>query len=239
MSVPFEIQLFKWSRTVAGDISASQFCGLVVSGDNVVVAGAGNRIVGVLQNKPSAAGYAAEIQSYGISKILAGGTITAGMSLAVDASGKFVQATGSAAVVGVCLVGCDADEIGCAILEVSVAADPRNHFVLVQDMDVGASTSRWIVAPVAGDIVRVRTIVTTVLAAAGEAAALALELGGTKVVGSDVTIAAEAPVGDTDDSGAIAPGGTTAVSAGDAIEITCDGTPTSGEATVVIEIQPS
>lgn len=239
MGVPFEIPLFRWSRTVAGDISASQYCGLIASGDNVVVATAGARIVGVLQDKPSVAGAAAKIQTYGISKIKLGGTVTAAMSLAVNASGQFVQATGSAAVVGVCLVGGDSGEIGCAILGTSVAADPSSTFLILQDFDVSNTTSGWLVAPVAGNIARVRTVVTTVLAAAAEPGAVAVELATVLVVGSGVTIAAEAAVGDTDDSGAITPGGTTAVAAGDAIEITSDGVPTSGAVTVLVEIAPS
>ncbi len=235
----YEIPLGKWSATVAGDISASQYCGLVMSGANVVVAGAGARIVGVLQNKPDAAGKAAEIQSYLITKAKLGGTVTAGADVAMDASGRFVVATGSAAIVGQCLVGGDVNQIGCVILSTSVAADPRSHFVIVQDMTISGGVSRWIVAPASGNIARVRTIVTTVLTGAAEPGAVALELGGTLVVGSGVVIAAEAAVGDTDDSGAITPGGTTAVSAGDAIEITCDSVPTTGAVTVVIEIVPS
>lgn len=239
MTVPFEIPLGKWTRTVAGDISASQYCGLVMSGANVVVAGNGNRIVGVLQNKPSAAGQGAEIQSYLVSKALLGDTVTAGMDLAMDASGRFVQATGSDAIVGQCIVGGAVGQIGSVVLLGSVAADPRSHFVGIQDIVVSAGTSFWVVAPVAGNIARVRSIVTTVLAGAAEPGALALELGGTLVVDSGVVIAAEAAVGDTDDSGAIAAGGTTLVAAGDPIEITTDSVPTSGAVSVEIEIVPS
>lgn len=234
----FEIPLFKWTRNAGADLSAKQYSGLIPSGDNVVAATAGARIIGVVQNKPGL-NAAVEIQTYGISKILFGATVAAGADVAVDANGAFVTAAGSAAVVGKCLVGGDAGEIGCALLWASVAADPNSIFVVVQDMTISGGTSRWIVAPVAGNIARVRTIVTTVLAGAGEPGAVALELGGTLVIGSGVVIAAEAAVGDTDDSGAITPGATTVVAAGDAIEVTCDSVPTSGAVSVLIEIVPS
>jgi hypothetical protein len=234
----FEIPLFKWTMPANADLRLTQYLALVMSTDEADTAGAGVRIIGVQQNKPNIH-QAVEIQSYGITKVMLGATVVAGADLAVDAAGKFITAAGAAAIVGQCLVGGDVDEVGCALLGASVAADPRNHFVGIQDKDVSSGTSFWVVAPVTGDIARVRSIVTTVLAGAGEPAALALELATVLVVGSEVVVAAEAAVGDTDDSGAITPHASTAVTAGDAIEITTDSTPTSGEVSIEIEIKPS
>lgn len=235
----FEIPFIQWTREAAADLSAGQFRGLVMSGSQVAIAGAGARIVGVLQNKPAAAGRAATIYSGGLTKAEMGATVAANADVAIDATGRFVTAAGSAAICGIAIEGGDVGDIGTVLLFASTAADPRSHFLTVQDVDVSGGASFFAVAPVAGNIARVRTVVTTVLAGAAEPGAVALELATVLVVGSGVTIAAEAAVGDTDDSGAITPGGTTAVAAGDAIEITTDSVPTSGVVTVVIEIVPS
>ena len=234
----FEIPLLKWTRDAGADLRTSQYLGLKMSGANVVLAGNGERIVGVLQNKPNS-GEAVEIQTLGITKGVLGDTVTAGADVAMDASGRFVPAAGSDAIIGMCLVGAAVGEIGTILLATGVVADPRSAFVGIQDIDVSSGTSFWVLAPVTGNIARVKSIVTTILAAGAEPAALALELATVKVVGSDVVIAATAAVGTVDDSGAIAPGGTTAVTAGDPIEITTDSVPTSGAVSVEIEIVPS
>lgn len=238
MAVPFEIPFVKWSRPAAADLRLTQYTGLVMSAANVTTAGAGNRIVGVQQNKPNSA-QAVEIQSNGITKVELGDTVAAGGDVSMDATGRFIPSTGSAAIVGLCIVGGAVSEIGCVLLNVSVAADPRSHFILVQDVDISGGASRWILSPVTGEIARVRTIVTTILAAGGEAGLVTLELATVLVVGSNTIIAAIANPGDTDDSGAITPAASTAVTAGDAIEVVNDGTPTSGVVTVVIEIVPT
>jgi len=238
MTVPFEIPFVKWSRPAAADLRLTQYTGLVMSAANVTTAGVGTRIVGVQQNKPNT-GQAVEIQSNGITKVELGDTVAAGGDVSMDATGRFIPSTGSAAILGVCIVGGAVGEVGCVLLSASVLADPRSHFILVQDVDVSTGTSRWIVSPVAGDIARVRTIVTTILSIAVEPGLVTLELATVLVVGSNTIIAAEAPVGETDDSGAIAPHASTLVAAGDPIEIVNDGIPTSGVVTVVIEIVPT
>ncbi len=235
----FEIPEFRWTREAAADQSEKQYRGLVMSGSQVAIAGAGVRIVGVLQNKPSAAGNAATIESHGITKGELGATVAANADVSMDSAGRFITSAGAAAILGICLEGGDVGDVGTILLNVGVVADPRSHFVGIQDILVTSGTSFWVVAPVTGNIARVRSIVTTVLSGAAEPAALALELGGTLVVGSEVVVAAEAAVGVTDDSGAITPGGTTAVTAGDAIEITTDSVPTGGAVSVEIEIVPS
>lgn len=235
----FEIPLLKWTREAAADLSASQYYGLVMSGAQVAVAGAGVRIVGVQQNKPAAAGRACEMISQGITKGELGATVAANADVSMDATGRFITSAGSAAILGIALEGGDVGEVVSILLNVGVVADPRNAFVGIQDIDVSSGTSFWVIAPVTGEITRVKSIVTTVLAGAAEPAALALELATVKVVGSDVVVAAESAVGTVDDSGAIAVHATTAVTAGDPIEITTDSVPTSGAVSVEIEITPA
>jgi hypothetical protein len=70
-----------------------------------VLAGAGERVIGVLTNRP-ASGQAATVQTQGIAKVRAGaGTIAAGGTVASDAAGRVYPATGTDFVVGVAMEG--------------------------------------------------------------------------------------------------------------------------------------
>lgn len=80
------------SLPAAADLSAKQFYAIKVdSNGKAAVAGAGEFCAGILQNKPGS-GQAATVAYGGISKALAGGNITAGMTVAADAAGKLVNA---------------------------------------------------------------------------------------------------------------------------------------------------
>lgn len=76
-----------------GNGGSYQFYGVALTGARTVsVAAAGQKIYGVLQNKP-AAGDAADVGFLGPSKALAGGTITAGQDVMTNAAGLFVPWT--------------------------------------------------------------------------------------------------------------------------------------------------
>jgi hypothetical protein len=85
--------------------SASQFRFVNVnsSGQAVRVSSAGGDAIGVLQNKPDAAGKAATVATSGIVKVVAGGTIAAGAKVQSDASGDALTAASGDAVLGVAL----------------------------------------------------------------------------------------------------------------------------------------
>lgn len=82
------------SAVAAADLSAKQYYAVKIdSAGKAALAGAGEFAVGILQNKP-AAGQAAAIASVSaISKAVAGGSISAGATVAVDSNGKLVDAT--------------------------------------------------------------------------------------------------------------------------------------------------
>lgn len=62
---------------------------------NVILASTGGEFIrGILQNKP-ALGLAADICCLGISKAIAGATITTGQALMTDTSGRMIPATGT------------------------------------------------------------------------------------------------------------------------------------------------
>jgi hypothetical protein len=71
-----------------------------VAGQVVKCSSAGERILGILQNAPASSGEA-EVCTYGECTAYAGsGGVAAGDSLAIDANGKVVTATGTAQVIG-------------------------------------------------------------------------------------------------------------------------------------------
>lgn len=79
------------SYPASGDLSASQYCFMKITGGQLAVASAGGgNAVGVLQNKPNAAGRAGSIGYSGTSKVLCGGTFSAGDRITCDGSGKAV-----------------------------------------------------------------------------------------------------------------------------------------------------
>jgi hypothetical protein len=83
-----------FSRVAGADLSTKQYYAVKLnSSAAAVLAGAGEFAVGILQNNPGN-GQAASIATVGaISKAIAGGSITAGATVAVDSSGKLVDAT--------------------------------------------------------------------------------------------------------------------------------------------------
>ena len=86
----------------SADLSASQFCFVVVNSNGQLAApSAGGDADGILQDKPNGQGVQGELAILGVSKALVGtGGVTAGDLLAVDASGKVVTAATGNKIVG-------------------------------------------------------------------------------------------------------------------------------------------
>lgn len=94
-------QPLKLSLEAAGDLSAGQylFVKIDANGRAAVVAALADIPIGVLQNKPKAIGQMAEIVVIGITKLVAGGSITAGASSGGAAIGSGSAGKARAAVV--------------------------------------------------------------------------------------------------------------------------------------------
>jgi hypothetical protein len=86
----------------SADLSASQFCFVVVNANGqLALPSAGGDAEGILQDKPNAAGQAAEVGILGVSKVVVGtGGVTAGDLLATDANGKAVTAATGNKILG-------------------------------------------------------------------------------------------------------------------------------------------
>lgn len=79
------------SLPASADLSASQYCFVKNSSGQLAVASDGGAdAIGILQDKPAAAGRAGAYAFGGVSKVLAGGSFNAGARISCDASGKAV-----------------------------------------------------------------------------------------------------------------------------------------------------
>jgi hypothetical protein len=105
MAYEFSNAAVKTTFTAGADLSAAQYKFVKLdnaNGNVVIVSGATDRPIGVLQNAPTS-GQAAEVTIVGGTKLVAGGTASAGQALFANASAVGVTlaygTTGSAAFV--------------------------------------------------------------------------------------------------------------------------------------------
>lgn len=98
----WELPVLDLSLEAGADLSAKQFYLVKLdSSGRVVLAGAAERAIGVLQNKPLA-GEAAQVRVLGVSKVISGYSFGVGTVLASDSAGKAV-ASSSAKPIGISL----------------------------------------------------------------------------------------------------------------------------------------
>lgn len=94
------------------DLSSEQFRAVAVNSDGEAVkaTGAGTAFLGILRNKPAAAGVPAEIAIGGVSRAEAGTPVNEGDALIADSDGKVVPAgTADIHIVGMALTAASAD----------------------------------------------------------------------------------------------------------------------------------
>lgn len=88
-----ERSLLEISKPAAADLSSYQYRGVLINAGQVNIGtGTASAIIGVLQNKPSAAGAAARVAIGGVTKMIASASITAGAWVAVNGEGMGVTA---------------------------------------------------------------------------------------------------------------------------------------------------
>jgi Uncharacterized conserved protein (DUF2190) len=99
-----EIPGQKFTLPASADLSASQYCLLVAnSSGQAVVQTAATDVIGVLCNKPTAAGRACEIQADNIAKVRSGASLTAGTRVMSDGSGRAITCTSTNKCVGIAI----------------------------------------------------------------------------------------------------------------------------------------
>jgi len=116
----YEIDTLDISLLAAGDLSSYQYRFVKLSADNTVdVCGNGEQAIGVLQNKPTAAGQAARVRVFGVSRVAAhDNSLTYGVLVGSQAVGRGVGVSANLAMFhGVVLYGATAqDELASVLL---------------------------------------------------------------------------------------------------------------------------
>lgn len=107
--------------TASGDLSAKQYHFMTIDGNgNLAVSTRGQLSVGVLQDAPAALGRAGRLRtvSGSVTKVVAGGTITAGQAIVSDANGAGVNASSADnAFMGIALVSAVSGDIFAMVLQ--------------------------------------------------------------------------------------------------------------------------
>ena len=99
----YEILKLKSIKATAS-LAASQFCFVKIdTSGQIALPAAGGYAVGVLQDKPAAGDPGAVCYPGDITKVLCGGTITAGQDVATDVNGKAVAAATGNFILGIAL----------------------------------------------------------------------------------------------------------------------------------------
>lgn len=112
----YEELLQSVSLDAASDLSGSQYRFVIVTAEHTIgsPAASGDKVLGVLQNKPdgSVVNEAATVGVLGISKVEAGGAVSAGDEVTTDANGKAITAASGNNIAGVALAaGADTEVV--------------------------------------------------------------------------------------------------------------------------------
>ena len=109
----FAYELNKKSGSFVSDCDLSSYQYYAVemnSTEEIILASdANDRMLGVLQDAPAAAGRTCEVALEGISKAIGGAAIDAGAAVEVGAGGKFVTLT-TGPIAGIAVTACGGDE---------------------------------------------------------------------------------------------------------------------------------
>lgn len=99
----FDINGLDYTVEAGADLSTKQYLFHVMATDGQIdpVGTQGIDANGVLQNKPDAAGKAATLRVYGVSKVVAGGAINPGAKVMSDNTGKAIAASSTGFCLGV------------------------------------------------------------------------------------------------------------------------------------------
>ena len=188
-------------------------------------AAAANALIGVVADLGAASGERVDAHVAGVAFVEYGGTVARGDPLTSDANGKAVAAVfdGSSKVntIGRAMASGVSGDVGLvAIAPSRIGAEKAFVPFFINQTDLLAGTSQFVVSPVAGNVTKVTTAVQVAVTTGGNITA---KIGGTAIDGLAVVVADAAAVGDIDSDAPSSPTHATTVIAKDgAIEIVVD-----------------
>lgn len=103
----YEMDVLDITLLAYTDLSSYQYCFVKMQADNTVtVCGNGEKAIGILQNKPTAAGQAARVRVFGVSRLEMQATVGYGAYVGSQASGEGVAvASDTNLYCAICLQG--------------------------------------------------------------------------------------------------------------------------------------
>lgn len=115
----YEIPGFSFTLVSAADLRTDQFHFVNIDATGkAALAAAGTRVAGVIQNKPNA-GHSTTLVVSGVSKVVAGGVVTAGDDVSSDSTGRAVTTVGTAQRAGIALTSAGAAGVLISVLLMS------------------------------------------------------------------------------------------------------------------------
>jgi len=115
-----EIPIFDiGSLKAAADLSSYQYHGVYLSAQDTVnlSTSSGGECIGILQNKPAAAGHSAQVRIHGVSQGIFGATVAAGARVMCDTGGHFITATTGLKYIGRAIEGGAVTQRGSILME--------------------------------------------------------------------------------------------------------------------------
>jgi hypothetical protein len=204
----FEVPGTQETLIAASDLSAKQYTFVLVDANGkAATPGAGGEVYGVIQNKPKAT-QAATVMVDGISKVIAGGTVTAGDLVTSDANGKAVRAAGLVSAnsqAGVALESGILNDV-IAVQLFHLGQRPQSVLSFTMDLaDITAATIFNAVPGFAGSILKVFAVVNKAVTTGAKAATITPQINATPVTGGvlSLTSANMTPIGAEVDGTAI------------------------------------
>lgn len=98
---PLHVAYQSYTRPADTDLSTKQYYAVDLNSDGeVVVASAGSTFIGVLGNKPTAAGAPCEVMFSGVVPMVCGGTVATAAAVKIDSDGKAVAASSADKAIG-------------------------------------------------------------------------------------------------------------------------------------------
>ncbi len=181
------------TRISGADLSAKQFFFVKLdSSGHAVVAGDGEAAIGVLQDGLITSGVACNIMTLGITKVSAGGSITAGNNVASDAAGEAVAASGSDAILGVALESASDGDLFSMLLVTRSSSGSNSGMIISIPIKLSKLADGDIVTAlvpgISGKITKVQFVVTDPVTTADKLATLNLEIGTTNVTGGVISL---------------------------------------------------
>lgn len=210
-----EIPVQTISLNAGADLQLKRYYAVKVNTDgDIVLAGAGENAIGILQNTPNH-DQSGAVMTLGVAFFVSGGVIAAGANLTPDASGKLVTAGGGDAVIGVALKAAANNDIGTVLLVTRTATGTTGIAASYSQIQIPVTLSAldnmqilsdW-TPGFAGTIEKIEFICTTATTdAAVINCVLNATIGGVATTGGVLTISVAAAGTDPDTIGKVIAG---------------------------------